>query len=60
VPDIQASCKKATELGGTLVPGFPFNLANGTGAIGLVGDPSGHPFGMYSRTPIAPSPPASK
>src|SRR5262245_11437497 len=31
VPDIQASCRKAKELGGTLVPGFPFNLPNGTG-----------------------------
>ena len=60
VPDIQESCKKATELGGTLVPGFPFNLPNGTGAIGLVSDPSGHPLGMYSRTPIAPQKPASK
>jgi predicted enzyme related to lactoylglutathione lyase len=52
VPDIQASCKKAKELGGTVVPGFPFNLPNGTGAIGLVVDPSGHPMGMYSRTLI--------
>lgn len=53
VTDIQASCKKAKELGGTIVPGFPFNLPNGTGAVGLVLDPSGHPMGMYSRTPIA-------
>ncbi len=60
VPGIQESCKKATELGGTLVPGFPFNLPNGTGAIGLISDPSGHPLGMYSRTPIAPQKPASK
>ena len=60
VPDIQASCKKATELGGTLVPGFPFDLSNGTGAIGLLSDPAGHPLGMYSRTPIAPAKPASK
>jgi predicted enzyme related to lactoylglutathione lyase len=52
VPNIQDGCKKATELGGTVVPGFPFNLPNGAGAIGLVSDPSGHPFGMYSRTPI--------
>jgi predicted enzyme related to lactoylglutathione lyase len=52
VADIQASCKKAKELGATLVPGFPFNLPNGTGAIGLVVDPSGHPMGMYSRTLI--------
>jgi predicted enzyme related to lactoylglutathione lyase len=55
VSDIQASCKKAKELGGTLVPGFPFNLSDGTGAIGLVTDPSGHPVGMYSRTPLKPA-----
>ena len=55
VADIQASCKKASELGGTVVPGFPFNLPNGTGAIGLVVDPAGHPVGLYSRTPLAPS-----
>ena len=60
VPDIQESCKKAQELGGTLVPGFPFDLPDGIGAVGLLSDPSGHPFGMYSRTPIAPPMPASK
>ena len=53
VTDVQASCKKAIDLGGTLVPGFPFNLSNGTGAIGLIADPAGHPLGLYSRTPIA-------
>jgi uncharacterized protein len=53
VNDILASCKKAKELGGTVTPGFPFNLPDGIGAIGLVLDPSGHPIGMYSRTPIA-------
>jgi predicted enzyme related to lactoylglutathione lyase len=52
VTDIQASCKKATELGATLVPGFPFNLSDRGGAVGLVSDPSGHPVGMYSRTPL--------
>ena len=57
VPDIQESCRKAKALGGTLVPGFPFDLPNGTGAIGLVSDPAGHPVGMYSRTPIAPRKP---
>ena len=56
VRDIQESCRKATALGGTLVPGFPFDLPNGTGAIGLVTDPAGHPVGMYSRTPIKPLP----
>ena len=55
VADIQASCNKAKELGATLAPGFPFNLPDGTGAIGLVLDPSGHPMGMYSRTAIAPA-----
>ena len=60
VLDIQESCRKAKALGGTLVPGFPFDLPNGTGAIGLVSDPAGHPMGMYSRTPIAPQKPGSK
>jgi uncharacterized protein len=60
VLDIQESCKKAKELDGTLVPGFPFDLPNGTGAIGLVSDPAGHPVGMYSRTPLAPQKPGSK
>jgi uncharacterized protein len=57
VNDLQASCNKAKELGGTLVPGFPFNLTDRPGAIGLVLDPAGHPLGMYSRTRLA-SPPA--
>lgn len=52
VADIQASCKKAKELGGTVAPGFPFNLPDGIGAIALVLDPAGHPVGMYSRTPL--------
>ncbi|MEP7271412.1 MAG: VOC family protein [Acidobacteriota bacterium] len=55
VPDIQASCKKAKELGGTVIPGFPFDLPDGRGAIGLFLDPSGHPLGMYSRTPLTPA-----
>ena len=54
VTDIRASCQKAKDLGGTVVPGFPFDLPDGTGAIGLVADPAGHPVGMYSRTPLAP------
>lgn len=53
VNDLQASCNKSKELGGTLVPGFPFNLPDSTGAIGLIFDPSGHPLGLYSRTPLA-------
>jgi predicted enzyme related to lactoylglutathione lyase len=56
VTDIQASCKKAKELGGTIPPGFPFNLPDGIGAIAVVVDPAGHPVGLYSRTPLAPAP----
>jgi predicted enzyme related to lactoylglutathione lyase len=56
VTDIQASCKKAKELGGTIPPGFPFNLPDGIGAIALVVDPAGHPIGLYSRTPLPPAP----
>jgi predicted enzyme related to lactoylglutathione lyase len=59
VTDIRASCAKAKELGGMVPPGFPFNLPDGTGAIAVVADPSGHPVGMYSRTPL-PAPPPSK
>jgi uncharacterized protein len=57
VTDIQASCEKSKELGGTVAPGFPFNLTDRAGAIALVLDPAGHPVGMYSRTPIAPEKP---
>lgn len=60
VTDIQASCKKAKELGGTIPPGFPFNLPDGIGAIALVVDPAGHPVGLYSRTPLAPVPSAAQ
>jgi uncharacterized protein len=56
VTDIQASCKKAKELGGTIPDGFPFNLPDGIGAIAVVVDPAGHPVGLYSRTPLAPVP----
>jgi uncharacterized protein len=56
VSDLPASCKKAKELGGMIPPGFPFNLPDGTGAIALVADPSGHPVGLYSRTPLPPPP----
>jgi predicted enzyme related to lactoylglutathione lyase len=55
VTDVQASCNQAKELGGTVAPGFPFNLPNRPGAIGLILDPAGHPVGMYSRTPLAPA-----
>jgi predicted enzyme related to lactoylglutathione lyase len=52
VADIEASCAKAKALGGTIAPGFPFDLPGGIGAIALVLDPSGHPVGLYSRTPL--------
>ena len=60
VTDIQASCQKSKELGGTVAPGFPFNLPDGIGAIALVLDPTGHPMGMYSRTPLPSAVPATK
>lgn len=60
VADIQASCKKAKDLEGTIPPGFPFNLPDGRGAIALVIDPAGHPIGIYSRTPIPPAPTPAK
>lgn len=60
VADIQASCQRAKELGGTVVDGFPFNLSDGRGAIALVFDPAGHPMGMYSRTPLAPAVPPAR
>jgi predicted enzyme related to lactoylglutathione lyase len=58
VTDIQASCKKAKDLGGTVVPGFPFNLPDGGGAVTVVADPAGHPVGLYSRTPLPSQPPS--
>ena len=60
VTDIQASCEKSKELGGTVPPGFPFNLPDGTGAVALVLDPTGHPVGMYSRTPLPSAVPPPK
>ncbi len=59
VADIVVSCEIVKQLGGKIVPGFPFNRSDGAGAIALFLDPSGHPMGMYSRTPLpAPSPAA--
>jgi len=55
VADMAASCKKATELGGKIPEGFPFDLSDGAGAIALVHDPCGHPIGMYSRAPMSPA-----
>lgn len=60
VADMQASCKKAKELGGTIPPGFPFNLEGEGGAVAIVGDPAGHPIGLYCRTPLPPAPPPGK
>ena len=60
VTDLAASCQKAKSLGGTVVPGFPFDLPDGKGAIGLVVDPSGHPIGLYSRTSLPPAPSPTK
>lgn len=57
VDDVQASCEQAKALGGMVPPGFPFNLVDRVGAIGVAVDPSGHPVGMYSRTPIAAAEP---
>jgi predicted enzyme related to lactoylglutathione lyase len=54
--DIQASCRKVNQLRRTVVPGFPFNLPDGTGAIAVAVDPAGHPVGLYSRTPLSPAP----
>ncbi len=60
VNDIQASCKRANQLGGTVVAGFPFNLPDGTGAVAVVVDPAGHPVGLYSRAPLPPAPSPTK
>jgi len=55
VSDLPGKCAKAKELGGMIPPGFPFNLGDDKGAIAIVADPSGHPIGMYSRTPLPPA-----
>ena len=52
VTDIVASSGKAKDAGGSVVPGFPFNLPDGSGAISLVLDPAGHPIGLFSRAPM--------
>jgi predicted enzyme related to lactoylglutathione lyase len=49
VNDLEASCQKVKQLGATIVPGFPFNLPGGAGAIALALDPGGHPVGLYSK-----------
>jgi len=57
VTDLRASVARARELGGTVAPGFPFDLPGGVGAVALLVEPGGHPIGLYSRTPLAGSPP---
>jgi predicted enzyme related to lactoylglutathione lyase len=52
VTDLPGKMAKATELGGSVIPGFPFDLPGNVGAIGLVVDPAGHPLGLYSRTKL--------
>jgi uncharacterized protein len=52
VNDVEASCKKAKELGATVPAGFPFNLPDGSGAVGLALDPVGHPVGLYSKKQV--------
>lgn len=59
VADMMAACKKVRDLGGKVVEGFPFNLDDEGGSVGLFADPVGHPMGIYSRTPV-PAPPAAK
>jgi len=56
VTDMEASCKKVTQLGGTVVTGCPFNLSDERGAIAVIVDPAGHPIGLYSKTPLPPAP----
>jgi predicted enzyme related to lactoylglutathione lyase len=58
VADVQETSTRAAALGGKVVEGFPFNLPDGTGAISLLGDPSGHPIGIYSLK-LLPTPPAA-
>lgn len=60
VSDILASCGKAKDLGGSVAPGFPFDLPDGIGSVAVALDPVGHPVGMYSRTPLAPAEPPAK
>jgi predicted enzyme related to lactoylglutathione lyase len=53
VEDLQASCKRAEELGGKIPEGFPFNLPDGGGSVALVTDPSNHSVGMFCTNPVA-------
>ena len=60
VNDIEATCRRVKELGGTIVPGFPFNLPDGAGAVAIALDPSGHPVGLYSRARLGPAVPPAR
>lgn len=60
VADIRQGSAKAAKLGGTIAPGFPFDLPDGSGAISLIKDPCGHPIGMFSPTPMLTRKPAAK
>ena len=52
VEDMVGKCELVKSLGGKIAPGFPFNRSDGAGCIALFSDPSGHPMGMFSRTPL--------
>jgi predicted enzyme related to lactoylglutathione lyase len=60
VADVREGCRRATALGGRVVEGFPFDLPDGRGAIGLVLDPAGHPIGLYSRGSQASTTPSDR
>jgi predicted enzyme related to lactoylglutathione lyase len=55
VTDLPAKVAQAKELGATIIPGFPFDLPEKTGAIAVLTDPAGHPIGLYSRAPLPPA-----
>jgi hypothetical protein len=52
VTDLAGLVARAKAMGGTVPPGFPFNLPGGRGAIALVIEPGGHPIGLYDRSPL--------
>lgn len=60
VADMPTMCSKAKDLGATIPPGFPFNLSDAGGAVGLFTDPVGHPLGMYSSKPLPEAKPSDK
>ena len=47
VTDLPGSCTKAGQLGGTVVPGFPFNLPDGNERLAWsIRRSAGHPIGL--------------